>query len=100
LIDEVSVGHATVLHFAAQEGHEAVVAQLLNHHPSLIDLKDVANSTALHFAAHGGHFKVVVELLARCPSSSDEDRMGQTPLFCAASKRPPRGGGSIVSFEP
>jgi ankyrin repeat protein len=50
----------TALWWAAAEGQEAVVQQLLSHDDVEVNVEDEVGRTALRAAARGGH-KVVVE---------------------------------------
>lgn len=58
----------TPLHYAAREGREAVVAQLLAANPNSIKAVAPKGWTALHFAVSGGHERVVTQLLAADPT--------------------------------
>ena len=59
----VKLGGSTPLHFAAEQGHQAVVALLLAHQAD-VHAKDDRGSTPLHLAARKGHRDVAELLLA------------------------------------
>jgi len=78
---------STPLMFAAQEGHDAVVAALLRA-GSIVDMAKGDRTTALALAVDHG-WTVVVELLL--PAGAQDDissgEHGATPLADAASAR-------------
>ena len=54
----------TALHYAAKEGNEMVIEELLRKKVSvLVNVKDTNGMTALHYASRGGHEGVVALLL-------------------------------------
>ncbi|GFF43165.1 isoform 2 of serine/threonine-protein phosphatase 6 regulatory ankyrin repeat subunit A [Aspergillus udagawae] len=73
----------TPLSWAAQNGHEAVVKQLLDNGAD-IDTKDKYNQTPLSWAARNGHEAVVKQLLDNGADIDTKDNYNQTPLLWAA----------------
>src|SRR5437667_276010 len=76
----------TPLLFAAENGHQEVVGQLLSE--AGVDLKDNNGRTPLSFAAENGHQEFVGLLLSEAgvdPNSKDKD--GRTPLWWAAMRK-------------
>jgi len=51
----------TALHFAAQNGHEKIVAMLMQS----VSQTDSEGKNVLHFAAEAGHDRIVVQLIAQ-----------------------------------
>lgn len=82
-VNEV-VCKSTALHFAAENGHDNIVAQLLAAGFRQLDAQSGKGHTALHLAASNGHPKVVAQLLAAGSSLSIVDMQRRTPLHLAA----------------
>jgi len=75
----------TALHFAANQGHEGIVRQLLAHRPHLIDKTFPDGWTPLHCALSEGHESIAELLLARKPELAFvTDADGDTLLHTAA----------------
>jgi ankyrin repeat protein len=73
----------TPLHYASQEGHEAVAALLLNN-KATIEMKNDDGMTALHLAAIRGREKVSQLLLKENAYIESRSSSGWTPLHLAA----------------
>jgi hypothetical protein len=75
----------TALHWAARNGHEAVVRLLLEAKAD-VEAKDNDRQTALHCAAIGGEMAVVRLLLEAKADVESKDKYGKTALHWAAKK--------------
>lgn len=84
----------TVLHLAAENGHETVVKTLLQQKNLNVCAKDIKGSTALHCAARQGHHSIVKILIEANADMNVRDIKGWTPLQEAANG----GHDSIVRF--
>jgi ankyrin repeat protein len=75
--------HYTPMHYAAKEGHLAIVQMLSKHHVDF-NLTSREGKLPLHLAARGGHTSVVEHLLM-VPNSdiSCKDTYSRTPLHLA-----------------
>lgn len=81
-------GSGTALHVAAENGHDNVVALLLDAGPAdLVEEETLQGRTALHLAAFGGYEKVVAHLLFAMSSASiTSSKCGETALACAVDR--------------
>ncbi|KAI1418784.1 ankyrin repeat-containing domain protein [Xylaria sp. FL1777] len=77
--------HETSLHHAAENGHEAVIALLLQEGANTSTARMKDGATLLHLAAENGHSDVVRQLV-RVTFINVTDDMGQTPLHRACLK--------------
>ncbi|KAK3941050.1 hypothetical protein QBC46DRAFT_363710 [Diplogelasinospora grovesii] len=68
---------------AAENGHEAIVTQLLAKDAD-VEAKDNYGHTPLSWAAENGHEAIVTQLLAHGAAIEAKDKYGQTPLIWAA----------------
>ena len=75
----------TALHFIAQEGHEAVLAVLLDAARERVDLDARAEDdwTAMHWAAHQGHDNMLSTLTEAGAKVDAVDSHGRTPMCTA-----------------
>ncbi|KAK3934350.1 hypothetical protein QBC46DRAFT_359079 [Diplogelasinospora grovesii] len=73
----------TLLLWAAKNGHEAVVQQLLEKGAD-VEAKDNYSRTPLSYAAAAGHEAVVQRLLEKGADVKVKDKVGRTPLLWAA----------------
>lgn len=74
----------TALHYAAENGHIAMVEALLQHSRVAVETKNNLQTTALHLAAKNGHKDVVTRLLEQCEHVDAQDYAGFTALHYAA----------------
>lgn len=73
----------SLLHFAAEEGHDSVVDLLLEFGASVSEV-NAECQTPLHVAAMNGHKYIVGRLISEGASTSVTDDDGQSPLHAAA----------------
>ncbi|KAL1519292.1 hypothetical protein AB1Y20_022819 [Prymnesium parvum] len=73
----------SLLHMAAEEGHEAVVDMLLGM-GAVTSRVNAEGQTPLHLAAMNGHKRVISQLLRHGGSPHTVDEDGQSPLHVAA----------------
>ena len=85
IIDIVDGSGSTMLHIAAQNGHDLLVERLLQK-GARPDLQNSAGMTALHLAARGGYAECVKKLLATDMDLDIRDNNDRTPLHHAAYK--------------
>ncbi|XTI93556.1 hypothetical protein V2W45_1432693 [Cenococcum geophilum] len=81
---EGDIKEKTLLSYAAERGHEAVVKLLLDTKKVDIDSKDKDGLTPLSWAANDGHESVVKLLLKDGAELETEGKNGRTPLSLAA----------------
>ena len=74
----------TTLHLAARNGHQNIIAMLLDRGGDIEDT-DTQGQSALHTAAECGHHSVVQLLVDRGATVHLPDAGGRTPLHLAAS---------------
>jgi ankyrin repeat protein len=86
---EISIGGGssgyTALHYAANQGHKAMV-ELLLQHGAAVDARAQSGETALHLAAGRGFKNVAESLLAQGADANARDDQNGTPLFRAAGQ--------------
>ena len=75
----------SVLHVAAQFGHEQI-CELLLRHDAIVDTTDETKWTPLHWAAFEGHEKVCELLIQHGANYDSIEICGNSPLHLAASK--------------
>ncbi|KAH8592645.1 ankyrin repeat-containing domain protein, partial [Bisporella sp. PMI_857] len=76
----------TPLSYAVSNGHETLVAMLLNNKCVVPDLKDHYGATPLSLAARSCRVDVVKLLLAtHCVNLNSQDSFGHTPLWWAGN---------------
>ena len=82
-VDVVDNEGRTALHYAANNGYEGIVAELI---PKVDDINVVDNEgrTALHYAAESGHEAIVAELIGAGADISVKDNEGNTALIAVA----------------
>ncbi|KAG9843598.1 Pfs, NACHT and ankyrin domain protein, partial [Aureobasidium melanogenum] len=76
----------TILHWAAELGHENVVRRCLGLGADLQD-RDIMGETALHHAADNGHLAIAKLLVEGGSEIAAVDGLGRTPLACAQKRR-------------
>uniref|UniRef100_A0A0D6R223 PGG domain-containing protein n=1 Tax=Araucaria cunninghamii TaxID=56994 RepID=A0A0D6R223_ARACU len=88
LVNEVNELGETPLYIAAEQGHLAVLKELLKFaSPETLKRKNRTGYDALHIAAKQGHIAIVKELLNFDPSLSNTfDLSNASPLISAATK--------------
>jgi len=82
-VDAANHWHNTALHWAAYNGHQRVVIQLLRHRARLDVRETEKGHTPLHDAAWKGRWQVVRVLLEAGADPGARDREGLTPLEVA-----------------
>lgn len=83
----------TPLHKASENGHAAVVAQLLEANATL-EAKDIAYFTPLHLGAYNSHVAVVTQLLKAKADVNAENNFHFTALMFASRQ----GHASLVEI--
>ena len=87
-MDTTDEASRMLLLWACENGHVAVVKELLGSSRVDIDYADSKERTPLHWACQNGHVAVVKELLrSRKVDVNHKDRYGETPLFQAINNR-------------
>ena len=75
----------TALYYAAEQGHLAVVQELVGRYTTPSTCKNMKGWTPLHVASVRGHLAVVEVLAQRFPGELEaRDENGNTPLCLAA----------------
>ncbi|KAI3391506.1 hypothetical protein diail_7204 [Diaporthe ilicicola] len=74
----------TVLHIAAEGGHEGLIVMLLES-GIVVDERDSEGNTALHRATQNGRMRSVEKLLEHGANPNSVNAMGCTPIHIAAS---------------
>uniref|UniRef100_A0A0D9XRQ9 Uncharacterized protein n=1 Tax=Leersia perrieri TaxID=77586 RepID=A0A0D9XRQ9_9ORYZ len=109
-IHEVTADCSTLLHIAAAEGHESLIAELCRRDTTLLSAASSSGDTPLHCAARAGHAGAV-RAIARLARASDgvaeEDRLemvlhgrneaGDTALHVAARHRHGEAAEALVA---
>uniref|UniRef100_A0A0E0F5B8 PGG domain-containing protein n=1 Tax=Oryza meridionalis TaxID=40149 RepID=A0A0E0F5B8_9ORYZ len=93
-IREVTAERSTLLHIAAGEGHDELIAELCSHDSSLLSSSSSSGNTPLHCAARAGHAGAVRDIVRLARANVEEDRLramlrgmnatGDTALHLAA----------------
>jgi ankyrin repeat protein len=74
----------TALHFAADQGHLAVIQEVVKHSGIEIDALSTTHRTPLHLAAIKGHSEIGRELVKHGADPNAKDSDESTPLHCAS----------------
>ena len=77
-----AAGGSFPLHFAAENGHNDVVAYVLRQSVD-VNIRNETGSTALHLAANDGHLDIVTQLLKKSADSNVVNEDNYTPLDLA-----------------
>ncbi|KAH6830887.1 hypothetical protein C2S53_005811 [Perilla frutescens var. hirtella] len=78
---------ATPLYAATTQGHLAIVEEILNTNPQLVEEFNSRYSTALHIASAKGHVQIARKLLSAAPHLClSRDCQGLNPIHLAAMK--------------
>jgi ankyrin repeat protein len=83
-VDVVDNEGRTALHYAAESGHEAIVAELIKA-GSDVDVVDKEGRTELHYAAQNGYEAIVAQLIPKVDDINVKDNEGITALMAVAS---------------
>ena len=86
LLDGGATASISALSSAAEKGHEAIVALLLEHNRACINRKDWNGRTALHMAAKHGHLAACQTLIDHGASLHQRDKLNRTALHLAAGR--------------
>ncbi|KAF0895503.1 hypothetical protein E2562_013598 [Oryza meyeriana var. granulata] len=109
-IHEVTAERSTLLHVAAGQGHDDLIAELCRRDSSLLSAASSSGDTPLHCAARAGHAGAVraIDRLAR--ASVEEDRLhealrvkneaGDTALHLAARHGHGEAAEALVEVAP
>ena len=82
-LDEKDDTDSTALHYAAQQGEEALVEMLLAKGATVDVVNQFGGETALHRASIAGHHKVCQTLIAYGANVERRDGAGRTPFLAA-----------------
>ena len=75
----------SLLHYACNRGHAAIVSELLRALLP-IDIRNASNETPLHLAVYCGNLLIVEQLIDRGADINAKNQYDETPLFYAARK--------------
>jgi ankyrin repeat protein len=84
-VDSADEFGRTAMHMAAANGHEEVIARLLEAGASVV-LKNAEGNTPLHWACLNGHKTVVKTLMDKGASAAVINNTGKTPVDDALSR--------------
>jgi cytohesin len=98
-VDTAYYWGVTLLHYAAESGHTAVIEFLLKHR-AYVDAATDGRGTPLHYAAFSGHMDAVKCLMDHGASAGAVDTLDRTPLHLAVWSGHEDIVRFLVEYEP